>query len=53
MNKTWEGTLKNKHSFPQVLRLDKGFPCYHAAHEIRLAWRLSAQPRTLSFVYER
>jgi len=53
VNNTWEGRLKDKHSFSEVLRLDKGFPCYHAAHEIRLAWRLSAQPGTLSCVYER
>jgi alkylated DNA nucleotide flippase Atl1 len=34
MKKTWQEKLKDKPSFPKVLRLEKGFPCYHAVHKM-------------------
>ncbi len=34
MRKTWQEKLKDKHSFPKVLRLEKGFPCYKAVHKM-------------------
>lgn len=33
MKKTWQEKLKDKPSFPKVLRLEKGFPCYNAAQD--------------------
>ncbi|MCK5182288.1 MAG: MGMT family protein [Dehalococcoidia bacterium] len=33
MKKTWQEKLKDKPSFPKVLRLEKGFPCYNAVHK--------------------
>jgi len=32
--KTWQEKLKDRPSFPKVLRLDKGLPCYHAMHRL-------------------
>lgn len=34
MKKTWQEKLKDKPSFPKVLRLEKGFPCYNAVHKM-------------------
>jgi hypothetical protein len=34
MKKTWREKLKDKPSFPKVLRLEKGFPCYKAVHKM-------------------
>jgi hypothetical protein len=34
MRKTWQEKLKDKHSFPKVLRLEKEFPCYKAVHKM-------------------
>jgi len=33
MKKTWQEKLIDKPSFPKVLRLEKGFPCYNAVHK--------------------
>jgi len=33
MKKTWQEKLRDKPSFPKVLRLEKGFPCYNAVHK--------------------
>ncbi len=33
MKKTWQEKFKDKPSFPKVLRLEKGFPCYNAVHK--------------------
>lgn len=34
MKKTWQEKLKDKSSFPKVLGLEKGFPCYNAVHKM-------------------
>ena len=34
MRKTWQEKLKDRTSFPKVLRLEKGFPCYKAVHKM-------------------
>jgi len=34
MKKTWQDKLKDKPSFPKVLRLEKRFPCYNAVHKM-------------------
>jgi alkylated DNA nucleotide flippase Atl1 len=34
MRKTWQEKLKDKPSFPKVLRLEKRFPCYNAVHKM-------------------
>jgi hypothetical protein len=34
MKKTWQEKLKDKPSFPKVLRLEKRFPCYKAVHKM-------------------
>ena len=34
MRKTWQEKLKAKPSFPKVLRLEKGFPCYNAVRKM-------------------
>jgi hypothetical protein len=34
MKKTWQEKLKDKPSFPKVLRLEKWFPCYNAVHKM-------------------
>jgi len=34
MKKTWQEKLEDKPSFPKVLRLEKGFPCYNAVHKM-------------------
>ena len=34
MRKTWQEKLEDKPSFPKVLRLQKGFPCYKAVHKM-------------------
>ena len=34
MKKTWQEKLKDKPSFPKVLRLERGFPCYNAVHKM-------------------
>jgi alkylated DNA nucleotide flippase Atl1 len=34
MKKTWQEKLKDKPSFPKVLRLEKGFPCYNAVRKM-------------------
>jgi alkylated DNA nucleotide flippase Atl1 len=34
MKKTWQEKLKDKPSFPKVLRPDEGFACYNAAHKM-------------------
>ena len=34
MRKTWQEKLKDKPSFPKVLRLEKMFPCYNAVHKM-------------------
>jgi alkylated DNA nucleotide flippase Atl1 len=34
MRKTWQEKLKDKPSFPKVLRLEKRFPCYKAVHKM-------------------
>jgi hypothetical protein len=36
MKKTWRKRLKDKPSFPNVLRLQTGYPCYKAVHGITL-----------------
>jgi hypothetical protein len=41
MKKTWQEKLKDKPSFPKVLRLEKGFPCRNVVGKIRLALQLS------------
>jgi len=34
MKKTWQEKLKDKPSFPKVLRLEERFPCYKAVHKM-------------------
>ncbi len=34
MRKTWQEKLKDKPSFPKVVRLKRGFPCYNAVHKM-------------------
>ena len=34
MRKTWQQKLEDKESFPKVLRLEKGFPCYNGVHKM-------------------
>jgi len=34
MRKTWQEKLKDKPSFPKVIRLEKRFPCYNAVHKM-------------------
>ncbi|MGQ9546408.1 MAG: hypothetical protein ACUVTR_04495 [Dehalococcoidia bacterium] len=34
MNKTWQEKLEDKPSFPEALRLEKGFPCYYAVDKM-------------------
>jgi hypothetical protein len=34
MRKTWQQKLEDKASLPKVLKLEKGFPCYHAVHKM-------------------
>jgi alkylated DNA nucleotide flippase Atl1 len=34
MRKTWQEKLRDKSSFPRVLTLEKGFPCYKAVHKM-------------------
>jgi alkylated DNA nucleotide flippase Atl1 len=34
MKKTWQEKLKDKTSFPKVLRLERKFPCYNAVHKM-------------------
>jgi len=34
MKKTWQEKLADKDSFPKVLKLEKGFPCYNAVHKM-------------------
>jgi len=34
MKKTWQEKLKDKPSFPKVVRLEKKFPCYNAVHKM-------------------
>jgi hypothetical protein len=34
VKKTWQQKLEDKPSFPKVLRLEKGFPCYNAVHKM-------------------
>lgn len=34
MRKTWQEKLEDKASFPKVLKLEKGFPCYNAVHKM-------------------
>ena len=34
MKKTWQEKLKDKRSFPKVLRLEKGLPCYDSVHKM-------------------
>ncbi len=34
MKKTWQEKLADKPSFPKVLKLEKGFPCYNAVHKM-------------------
>ena len=34
MKKTWQEKLEDKSSFPKVLKLEKGFPCYNAVHKM-------------------
>lgn len=34
MKKNWVQKLKDKETFPKVLKLEKSFPCYHAAHKM-------------------
>jgi alkylated DNA nucleotide flippase Atl1 len=34
MKKTWQEKLKDKPSFPRVLKLEKRFPCYNAVHKM-------------------
>lgn len=34
MKKSWQEKLKDKPSFPKVLRLEKRFPCYNAVHKM-------------------
>ena len=34
MKKTWQEKLRDKPSFPKVLRLEKRFPCYNAVHKM-------------------
>ena len=34
MRKTWQEKLRDKPSFPKVLRLEKRFPCYNAVHKM-------------------
>jgi len=34
MKKTWQEKLKDKPSFPKVLKLEKRFPCYNAVHKM-------------------
>jgi hypothetical protein len=53
MKKTWQEKLKDKPSFPKVLRLEKGFPCYNAVHRIWIVWQLSVYTRTLLYFYKR
>jgi len=53
MKKTWQEKLKDKLSFPKVLRLEKGFSCYHGVRQTRLACRLPVYTGTLSYLYKR
>jgi hypothetical protein len=34
MRKTWVQKLEDKETFPKVVRLEKGFPCYNAVHKM-------------------
>jgi len=34
MKKTWQEKLKDKPSFPKILRPEKRFPCYNAVHKM-------------------
>ncbi|OGN96495.1 MAG: hypothetical protein A2Z77_07500 [Chloroflexi bacterium RBG_13_51_36] len=34
MKKTWQEKWKDRTSFPEVLRLEKGFPCYKAVQKM-------------------
>jgi alkylated DNA nucleotide flippase Atl1 len=34
MKKTWQEKLEDKGSLPKVLKLEKRFPCYNAAHNM-------------------
>jgi hypothetical protein len=34
MRKTWQEKLKDRISFPKVLRLEKDFTCYKAVHKM-------------------
>lgn len=34
IKKTWQEKLQDKPSFPKVLTLEKGFPCYNAVHKM-------------------
>jgi alkylated DNA nucleotide flippase Atl1 len=34
MKKNWQEKLKDKPSFPKVLRLERRFPCYNAVHKM-------------------
>jgi alkylated DNA nucleotide flippase Atl1 len=34
MKKTWQEKLRDKPSFPKVLKLEKRFPCYNAVHKM-------------------
>jgi hypothetical protein len=52
VKKTWQEKLKDKPSFPKVLRLEKGLPCYQAAHEISVARGLYTQTRALLCLYK-
>jgi len=42
VRETWQGKLKHGPSSIEVGRLEKGFPCYHTAHEAILNWLLCA-----------
>ena len=34
MKKTWQQKLEDKAGYPKVLKLEKRFPCYNAAHKM-------------------
>jgi len=34
MKKTWQEKLADKASFPKILKLEKGLPCYNAMHKM-------------------
>jgi len=34
LKKSWREKLQDRPSFPKVLRLEKGFPCYNAVHKM-------------------